>query len=125
MANNYRVTIRETSIENMTARDRIAMKDTSNAVSIDEATTENSLIISPVNYAILDVENDASPDKAYVKYVIVDNAGTKYVTGSQSFWRSFIDIFEEMKNEGEFQLEIFKRPSKNYQGKYFLTCSIV
>jgi len=121
----YKVTIREHSFDNMTARERIAMKDVSNAVQIDEATAEGSLIISPVNYAILDIENSASPDKNYTKYIILDNAGTKYVTGSNSFWKAFIDIFDEMKGEGEYQIEIYKRPSKNYSGKFFLTCSIL
>lgn len=121
----YEVTIREHSFENLTARDRIAIKDISNAVQLDEATADGSVLITPANYAILDIKNEASPDKEYVKYIIIDTAGTKWVTGSNSFWNSFVGIAEEMKGEGEYQIECYKKPSKNYAGKSFLTCSIV
>ena len=59
---------------------------------------------------------------------IVSDAGMRYVTGSDSFWSSFIDIWDDMK-EGEdpedFSIRVYKRPSKNYSGKSFLTCSLV
>lgn len=121
----YKVTIRDHSFENLSARDRIAVKDVANAVQLDEATADGSLIISPANYAVLDIENSASPDKNYTKYIIFDISGTKYVTGSNSFWKAFLDIFEEMRGEGEYQIEVYKKPSKNYAGKNFITCSIV
>ena len=125
MDTGYSVNITEHSYENLTARERLILKDTSNAISIDEATTEGSIIITPANYAVLDVHNEKATEKDYRKYIIVDISGTKYVTGSSTFWRSFIDIFEEMKGEGEYSIEIMKKPSKNYTGKYFLTCSVV
>lgn len=124
MAGTYKVTIREHSFGELSGRDRIFVKDVSNAIPLDTAADE-SLIFSPKNYAILDVENSESPDKNYTKYLIVDDSGNKYVTGSESFWRAFIDIFDEMKDEGEYQIEVYKRPSKNYSGKFFITCSIV
>ena len=49
-----------------------------------------------------------------------------YVTGSESFWNSFRDIYDEMENESdEWSLKLYRLPSKNRQGKDFLTCSII
>ena len=36
-------------------------------------------------------------NKDYNNYMIVDKDGTKYITGSPSFWDSFNEIYEEMK----------------------------
>ena len=76
--------------------------------------------------AILKVHNEKSDDKEYLNYVIVDNEGHKFVTGSQSFWSSFINIYEEMKDEDEeWAIKVYRLPSKNYKGKEFITCSVI
>ena len=123
---DYEVTIRETS-EELSARDRIKMKDFTNATQLDEACAEGSFILTPSAYAILDVHNERSKeDKDYVKYVILDKAGNKFITGSNSFFKSLMEIWVEMKPTGEeFSIECYRVPSKNYKGKSFLTCSIV
>lgn len=121
----YSVTISETSKE-LTARARVAVKDTTNAVSLDDATKGGPLLIDLDYYVALDVHNEKSEDKDYRKYVVVDKAGTKYVTGSESFFSSLTEIVDEMDGSGEdFQVEVYRKPSKNYKGKEFLTCSIV
>ena len=122
----YSVAIREVSKE-MSARERIKLKDTTNAIKLDEATTgEATLVIAPVAYAILDIHNDKSDNKDYANYIIMDDAGNKYVTGSESFWTSFKEIWDEMENENEaYEIEVYRVDSKNYKGKQFLTCSIV
>lgn len=125
----YNVEILEASRE-LTAREKISIKDFSNAVAIDtEVIDSNSkLIITPADYAILKVHNEHSKnDKEYKKYLLIDTAGNKYVTGSESFFTAFIDIFNAMREEGdeEYSIEVYKKPSKNYQGKHFITCSIV
>lgn len=112
------------SSKDLSAKERIAIKDTTNAVSLDEACEGAPLVITPDFYVELNVHNEKSEDKDYVKFVVVDKAGQKYVTGSQSFWNAFIDIAEEMGDE-DYEIEIYKLPSKNYKGKSFLTCSIV
>lgn len=129
---NYSVQIIE-STHTLTAREKILMKDTTNARKID---TEADLyrangedfIITPADYVILSVHNEKSKDrKDYENYLIIDKDGTKYVTGSPSFWTSFKSIWDSMKEEGdeEFQISVYKVPSKNYSGKDFLTCSII
>lgn len=126
MANDYEVKIRETSKE-LTPRERIKIKDFTNAGQLDELCNDGEFIISPDYFAILDVHNERSEkDKDYVKYLIVDKAGNKFVTGSNSFFKSLMEIWEEMKPTGEeFDISVYKVPSKNYKGKSFLSCSIL
>lgn len=123
---NYSVAIVATSKE-LSARERIMMKDTSNAIKLDEAVkTDTPLVIAPAAYAELSVHNEKSDNVDYKNYIIIDSDGNKFVTGSSSFWESFMEIWEEMDGEEEeYQIEIFKKESKNYKGKHFLTCSIV
>ena len=103
------------------------LKDTRNAIKLDEAVSETPLVISPDYYAVLDVHNEKSKeDKDFQNYVVVDTDGNKYVTGSTSFFEAFTEIVEEMDGTGEeYQIEIYKLDSKNYKGKQFITCSIV
>ena len=123
---NYRVSVKESSRE-ITARERIMVKDTTNAIKLDEiANDKEGFVITPVAYAILSIHNDKSDNPDYENYVIFDKDGKKYVTGSPSFWNSFKGIWDEMAGENEeYSLEVYKRDSKNYKGKQFLTCSII
>ncbi len=128
---NYKATIREASFE-MTAKERVMYKDTQNAVSLNDLATnaqkngEKAVIDNIKGYVILDIHNDKSEDVDYMNFVLVDNAGQKYVTGSQAFVNAFLDIYEEMKNETEpWGIEINMLPSKNYKGKFVLTCSLI
>ena len=123
---DYEVKIRETSKE-LTPRERIRMKDFTNAVQLDEACAEGSFILTPDAYAILDVHNERSKeDKDYTKYLIVDKSGNKFITGSNSFYKALMEIWSEIADTGEeFSVEVYRVPSKNYKGKFFLTCSLV
>ena len=122
--NGYSVTIKEVS-EQLTAKQRIAIKDTTSARKLDEATQEADVIIKPVMWAVLGIHNDKADDPDYDNYVIVGENGEKYVTGSSSFWDSFMNIYDEMSGEDqEWSIRIFRVDSKNYKGKQFLTCSI-
>lgn len=126
MQKDYEVKIKSTSKE-LTARERVMLKDTRNAIKLDEAVGETPLVISPDYYAVLDVHNEKSKeDKDFENYIVVDTDGNKYVTGSTSFFEAFTEIVEEMDGTGEeYQIEIYKLDSKNYKGKQFITCSIV
>ena len=126
MQKDYEVKIKSTSKE-LTARERVLLKDTRNAIKLDEAVGETPLVITPDYYAVLDIHNEKSKeDKDFENYLIVDVGGNKYVTGSHSFFEAFTEIVEEMDGTGEeYQIEIYKLDSKNYKGKKFITCSIV
>ena len=122
---NYSVQIRETSKE-LSAKERISIKDTSDAIKLDTVCDDGDVIFTPVAYAILAVHNEKSDNVDYENYVITDSDNNKYVTGSTSFFSSFKSIWDEMENENEeWQLKCYKLDSKNYNGKKFLTCSIV
>lgn len=126
MQKDYEVKINSVSKE-LTARERVMLKDTRNAIKLDEAVNDTPLVISPAYYAVLDVHNEKSKeDKDFQNYIVVDTAGNKYVTGSTSFFEAFTEIVEEMNGTGEeYEIEIYKLDSKNYKGKQFITCSIV
>lgn len=129
---NYSAKIIETTHE-LSAREKILMKDTTNARKLDTevdlmTASGQPLVITPVDYVVLQIHNEKSKDrKDYNNYLIIDDEGNKYVTGSPSFWASFKEIWDEMTAESDeaFQISIYKVPSKNYNGKDFLTCSIV
>ena len=121
----YSVEIKETS-KQLSAKERIAIKDTSNALKLDIECEEDGVIITPVAFAILSIHNEKSDNKDYENYVITDKDGTKYVTSSERLWNAFISIWEEMQNEEEeWGIKAYKLDSKNYKGKKFLTCSII
>lgn len=125
----YSVSIARTSSKELSAKERILLKDTTSALKLDEVTQAEAIIIKPVMWAELDIHNEMSENKDYKNYVVVDEDGTKYVTGSNSFWTSFMDIVDEitdMDADGEeWALKVYRMASKNYKGKEFITCSIV
>ena len=121
----YSVKILNSSKE-LSARDRVAVKDTTNAIGLDDATKESPLVIDIDYYVELAIHNEKSEDKDYKKYVVVDKSGNKFVTGSESFFTAMIEIMDEMTGSGDdFEIQVYRMPSKNYKGKEFLTCSIV
>ena len=122
---NYESKVVEASRE-LTAKERIRFKDLTDAISIDTATADGAIQFAVKDYAIVKIHNENSEDKDYTKYVLEAEDGTLYVTGSESFWKSFIDIYTEMQGENEaWELKVFKKDSANYKGKQFITCSIV
>lgn len=117
------------SSRELSTYDKVKYKDTRNAIKLDEATRDNPLRIAPKEWVTLNIHNEASQDKDYMNFLVVDSEGKKYVTGSTSFVNSFMDIWDdlsEMIENGEaFEIEIYQTDSKNYSGKKFITCSLV
>ena len=114
------------SNKELSAKERLIMKDTTACTQLDEAVQlgGDKLMITPDTVALISVHNEKSKDKKdYEKLVIVDKNGERYVTGSDSFTRTFFDIADEMGEE-EYSILVFKKESKNYAGKGFLTCTV-
>ena len=121
----YSVEIARVSTE-LTAKQRIQLKDTTDAVKLDKATQDGAVAIDVDYFAELNIHNEKADDKDYSCFVLVDKDGTKYTTGSESMWSSFMNIYEEMKNETEpWGIKVYRMPSKNREGKDFLTCSVI
>ena len=127
---NYKASIASCSKE-LTAKERIMLKDTTNAIKLDEATkeSEGGILIKVSYYGVLSIHNEKSDTVDYNNYIIVDEDGTKYVTGSDSFYRAFVDIVDELVDCGESiegnTINVYRHDSKNYVGKQFLSCSLV
>ena len=122
---NYSVEVAFCSRE-LTAKERVMVKDTTDAMKLDRVTAEDAIVIKPDWYATLKIHNEKADDVDYENFLIVDEDGMKYVTGSHSFMSSFKNIFDEMKDCNEdWAIKIYQVDSKNYAGKKFITCSIV
>ena len=123
---DYKVEIKSCSKE-LTARERIQLKDLTNAVKIEPLTEVEPLVIPIAFHAELHVINPASEDKEYDTFVLVDHEGNKFYSGSESLWSSYINIYDELVDAGEedFAISITRLPSKKREGKHFLTCSLV
>ena len=124
----------------LTARERIMLKDLGDAIDIvsEINKSENgSIVLQPVFYAVLNVHNEytketASGDKNtdYTVFVILTADGNKYKTSSESFTETFRDIWDEIVPEvqvtGEaFEIKCYGIPSKNYKGNNILSCSLI
>lgn len=123
----YKAVVARASKE-LSAKEKIMLKDMSDAVKLDDEVKEQAIVIKPAFYAIINVHNEKSDTKDYTKIVLVDgDSGIKYTTGSMPFITTFENIMEEMEDAGEtdFSLKVYAKESKNYKGKYFITCSII
>lgn len=124
----YEVAIKESSKE-LTAKEKIRIKDLSNSTNLDALTQEQDSVIIDYDYhVILAIHNEKSKDRPdYENVVVVDKVGNKFNTGSNSFITALEEIIDEMAEAGEteIQIEVYRKPSKNYKGKDFITCSII
>lgn len=124
----FNVIVSET-LKELTKKDLLQLKDLSDAVKLDQATQEyvtGAYIIADVkNIVSLNlVSDDPQNPQEYAKTIIVDADGNRYVTGSYSFARRAWEIAKEMDGE-PFGLRVYRRPSKNYAGREFLSCSVI
>lgn len=121
-----------TSSRELTVKEKITLKDFNDCVGLDTVVTnEQGFIIDPDVIVEVQVHNErAKNDKDYTTIVILDKDGTKYSTSSNSLRDSISDIMDELADleetdRADLKIKIFKKPSKNYSGKYFLTATVV
>lgn len=117
------------STRELSPKEKIKLKDLSNSINLDNATqAEGKVVIDYDYHVLLNIHNEKSKDrKDYQNVVVVDKDGTKYNTGSESFLTTLEDITDEMLDAGEtdFSIEVYRKDSKNYEGKQFITCSVL
>lgn len=125
---NYSVKVVESSKE-LTKKETVMFKDLSDAVNLSEFIDEHdgAVMIDVESWVKLTIHNEKAKDdqnKDYTNYVVVDKNGTRYYTGSESFWSSFNDIWCDMNDsEEEWNLKVYKKQSKGK--KDFITCSVM
>lgn len=125
---NYSVKVVESSKE-LTKKETVMFKDLSDAVNLSEFIDEHdgAVMIDVESWVKLAIHNEKAKDgqsKDYTNYVVVDKNGTRYYTGSESFWSSFKDIWCEMSDSTEeWSLKVYKKQSKGK--KDFITCSVM
>lgn len=125
---NYSVKVVESSKE-LTKKETVMFKDLSDAVNLSEFIDEHdgSVMIDVESWVELAIHNEKAKDgqnKDYTNFVVVDKNGTRYYTGSESFWSSFKDIWCEMSDSTEeWSLKVYKKQSKGK--KDFITCSVM
>lgn len=112
----------------LSAKERVAVKMFIGAEQLDELTRrdENGVLIDIDYVAVVEVYNEKSDNKNYNKYVYVDKDGTMYISGSETLYRTYGEIAEEMEGEQEpWSIKVIRMESTNYKGKDFLTCMLV
>lgn len=122
----YEVKIIESSNE-LSARERISLKNFDEMIPLDDAVNAETprLMIDVSGYVVASVHNEKSDNVDYNKFIIIDKDGQRYITGSNPFFSSFKEIWDEMDGENEdWGITVYKRESNNYKGKEFLTCTI-
>lgn len=124
---NYSVTIAEASAE-FRGKALLKVTDMMASAPLNEVvTTEQALILKVSDYAVVDVHNDsAKGDKDYKQYILIDADGNTYRTGSAAFYRTFKEIWDAMaESDEDWELKVYKVPSKNYKGKDVILCTVV
>ena len=129
---DYTARVINSSFEKLTGKDKLRYTNFTSMTSLDDVVAETGEVypVSVTGFVIVEVHNEKSSNKDYVKMVLVGEDGTLYVTGSDSFMREFENIVEVLNDDFEdgttpvYEINIFKRPSKNFNNKCFLTCSV-
>lgn len=125
---NYSVKVVESSKE-LTKKETVMFKDLSDANNLSEFIDEHggAVMIAVESWVELAIHNEKAKDgqnKDYTNYVVVDKNGSRYYTGSESFWSSFNDIWYDMSDSTEeWSLKVYKKQSKGK--KDFITCSVL
>lgn len=131
MTDNYNVTIEKAS-RDLTVKEQIQFKGVLDLNALDDMVQLDgpALVIKPVLWVLQKVHNERArgTQKDYTKMVIQVEGGDMYTTGSSSFIEAFLDIWEDVDkltaSGEEWGIRIFKRPSKNYEGRGYLLAAI-
>lgn len=118
------------SSRQLTLAETVNLKLSANQEPLGTLAETEPVIIDVEYYAELSIHNEKSEDKDYTNFVIADTNGSVYNTGSESFINAFgliVDSIREASNGDlptPFTVVARTLPSKNRQGKTFLTCEL-
>ena len=121
---SYSATITASNKE-LTKKERIQLKDMTDVIRLDSATKDGDVIIEKVaNIVEIEIHNDKATPTDYTNIIVIAEDGTRYATGSSSFRNSLFDIADEMGDD-EYGIKVYRRPSQNYAGRDFISCSLL
>lgn len=112
----------------LTGKEKVALKNFADMIQLDEVTQEHEegVLINVDFVAVIEVHNEKADTKDYQKQVYVDKDGQMYISGSESLFRQYKSIYEDMEGDPEgWGIKVIRKESANYKGKDFLTCVIV
>lgn len=132
----YEVVITGSSLEKIRGTERLRYTNFAGMVQLDDIISDDGVktALDITGYVECHVHNDKSDKQEYDKLVLIAKDGELYLTGSDSFKRSFIEIFEALTDDfvedgiapqdRVYPILAFKAPSKNIKGKTFLCCAV-
>ena len=132
----YEVTITGSSLEKIRGTERLRYTNFTGMVQLDDIISDDGVktALDITGYVECHVHNDKSDTPDYDKLVLIAKDGELYLTGSDSFKRGFIEIFEALTDDfvedgiapqdRVYPILAFKAPSKNIKGKTFLCCAV-
>lgn len=123
--NDYTSEIIE-SMKPLSGKEKVRYRDLTASKKLDEEVTEDaSLIVMLANYIKIKVHNSKADNPDYNVMIVVDKEGNSYYTSSETFMRALEGVVKDMEGETEeWGIEVVKKPSSNYKGKFFLTCTV-
>lgn len=136
MSKEYEVAITGSSLEKIRGTERLRYTNFAGMVQLDDITSDDGIktALDITGYVECHVHNDKSDTPEYDKLVLIAKDGELYLTGSDSFKRGFIEIFEALTDDfvedgispqdRVYPIVAFKSPSKNIKGKTFLCCGV-
>lgn len=126
MADKFSVTITRAS-KDLTRAEQIKLTTLNDSVGLDTMLRDatNPVVVDVDYYAILHIDNPNGKNGpvSYNKIVIVDEDGTKYITGSSVFIREFTTLSDLVEGE-PFSIRVLRKPTKSDPTRHYLTCMI-
>lgn len=132
----YKVEVIGSSFEKLRGGDKLRYTNFAAMTQLDDIVAEDGTkeVLDITGYVECHVHNDKSDTPEYDKLVLIGKDGELYITGSDSFKRGFIEIFEALTDDFVedgiapqdriYPILAFKSPSKNIKGKTFLCCTV-
>ena len=116
--------IRKASRE-LTTREQIKATNFNNAKGLATVLDNTDCVTLSIDWWVLcHVELEATHEQ-YDTLVIMTTDGQKYTTSSETFIKNFEDMMDLLKDDNELiEIDCCKGESKNYKGKYYLTCTL-
>ncbi len=120
------------SSKELTAKERIQLKDLTDGTNLNELVSSAGHVDISIDFtATVEVHNEKAEHKDYTVYVYMDKDGTKYYSGSETLANRISEIADELADDGisisdeGIILQVYGRDSKNFAGRQFLTAKLL